>query len=159
MHRFSTVFPAFALLLALALSGCNDPKPETFVESGYDEQEMEEAIARARAEVDSFIKELTNPTGESHSVKAPIEDGGETEHFWLRNVTYRNGQFEGIIDNEPGRVSNVQLGQKWTVKKDEISDWMFLRKGKMHGNYTVRPLLVTMPQEEADAFRAMFADP
>lgn len=54
---------------------------------------------------------------------------------------------------------NVQFGQKWTVKKEDISDWMFMRDGKMHGNYTMRPLLKTMPEREAAQFRSILAEP
>lgn len=147
--------------MALFFCGCNDreDKPETLVESGYDEQEMEAAIARARAEIDAFIAELSNPKGANHAVKAPITDGGTTEHFWLTNVTFRDGKFEGTINNEPGRVKNVRMGQKWTLNKLEISDWMYMRNGKMHGNYTMRPLLKTLPAEEAEQYRSILADP
>jgi uncharacterized protein YegJ (DUF2314 family) len=56
-------------------------------------------------------------------------------------------------------VTNVKSGQKWTVKKSEISDWMFMRNGKMYGNYTLRPLLKTMSEEEAEKFRSILANP
>lgn len=62
--------------------------PETLVRSGYDEKEMDAAIARARKEVDQFLKEFEAKNGNSFSVKAPIEDNGQTEHFWLTDVTY-----------------------------------------------------------------------
>jgi uncharacterized protein YegJ (DUF2314 family) len=145
--------------LLVVLAGCGRSKPETLVEGGYDEQEMEAAIARARAEVDSFLRELLNPTGANHAVKAAIEDGDKTEHFWLTDLSFQNGAFVGTINNEPGIVGNVKMGQQWTVKKGEISDWLFMREGKMHGNYTMRPLLKTMPAEEAAKFRSLLADP
>jgi uncharacterized protein YegJ (DUF2314 family) len=137
---------------------CSKP-PETLVEGGYDEKEMDAAISRARAEVDSFIIELSKGSGTNFSVKAPIEDKGETEHFWLTDIVYQNDEFGGIIGNDPGIVSNVKMGQKWKIKKNEISDWLFMRDGKMHGNYTMRPLLKTLPEEEAARYRAMMANP
>jgi uncharacterized protein YegJ (DUF2314 family) len=151
----------FLLLVSLCCSACHEraEKPDTLIENGYDEQEMEAAIARARREVDSFIAELAKLTGDNHSVKVPITDGDDTEHFWLVNVTYRDGQFEGTIDNEPGIVTNVRIGDKRQVSKGEISDWMFMRDGKMHGNYTLRPLLAAMPEDEAEKYRSMLAEP
>lgn len=134
-------------------------KPATLVESGYDEQEMEAAIARARSETDRFIQELAQPTGKNHAVKAPITDQGKTEHFWLTQVTYRDGVFDGTINNDPGIVGNVKIGDNWKVKKEEISDWMFLRDGKMYGNYTMRPLLKTLPANQAKKYREMLAEP
>jgi uncharacterized protein YegJ (DUF2314 family) len=56
-------------------------------------------------------------------------------------------------------VRNVKMGQKWTIKKAEISDWMFMRGGKMYGNYTMRPLLKAMPEDQAAKYRAMLAEP
>lgn len=56
-------------------------------------------------------------------------------------------------------MQNVKIGQAWTIGKDEISDWMFMRDGKMHGNYTMRPLLKTMPEAEAEKYRSMLAEP
>lgn len=146
------------LLLLLLCCSCQS-KPSTLVEGKYDEAEMDAAITRARLEVDSFIAELTKGDGEEFAVKAPIKDGGETEHFWLTDVVYRGETFEGKIGNDPGVVTNVKFGQAWSIKKYEISDWMFMRGGKMHGNYTMRPLLKVMPKELADEYRSMLANP
>jgi len=146
------------LFLILACCSCSK-SPDTLVKGGYDEQEMDAAIARARSEVDIFIAEMLKGNGTNFAVKAPIQDKDETEHFWLTDIVYRNGKFEGVIGNDPGIVTNVKSGQKWTIKKSEISDWMFMRDGKMYGNYTMRPLLKTMPEEEAAKFRSMLANP
>jgi uncharacterized protein YegJ (DUF2314 family) len=149
------------LILVCICWGCGKAgdKPDTLIESDYDEAEMEAAIARARKEVDTFIAEVSKPTGENHAVKVPITDDNGTEHFWLIDVSYRNGQFEGVINNEPGIVKNVRIGEKRKVNRSEISDWMFMRDGKLYGNYTMRPLLKSMPKEEADKYRSMFANP
>ena len=149
----------FALAyFVVAGSACNDT-PDTLVEGGYDKAEMEAAIARARSEVDSFVAELEKGDGEDFAVKAPIKDGDNVEHFWLSDVVYRDGEFQGTIGNDPGIVTNVEFGQSWTIKKAEISDWMFMRGGKMYGNYTMRPLLKTMPKEEAEQYRSLLAEP
>lgn len=149
---------ALALLLMLSVCSCGT-EPETLVTGGYNEKEMEAAIARARAEVDTFIAALAAGEGADFSVKAPIEDGENVEHFWLTDIVYRDGSFEGRIGNDPGMVTNVSFGQSWTVARDEISDWMFFRDEKMHGNYTMRPLLATMSEDEAEMWRSRFAAP
>jgi len=151
---------AFATLFAMIVFaiGCSS-RPDTLVEGGYDEAEMAAATERAITEVDTFIADLKSGRSENYAVKVPIEDGGKTEHFWLSGVTFADNKFTGTIDNEPGMVSNVKMGQQYTVGKTEISDWMFMRDGKMHGNYTMRPLLATMPEEEAEKYRSLFAKP
>jgi len=140
------------------LVGCSG-KPSTLIESGYDEKEMEAAIARARTEVDRFIAELTKPTGTDHAVKVPIKDAGRVEHFWLTDVVYSAGNFNGTINNDPGIVKNVKIGDKRSVSKQDISDWMYMRGGKMYGNYTMRPLLKAMPADEAAKYRSVLAEP
>jgi uncharacterized protein YegJ (DUF2314 family) len=52
----------------------------------------------------------------------------------------------------------VQRGQRIEVNERQISDWMYLRAGKIVDNYTMR-LLQRMPPEEAARYRAMLADP
>lgn len=146
------------LSLTLMLCSCNS-EPETLVKGGYDERDMEAAIARARAEVNTFIAALEAGDGSSFSVKAAIEDGESVEHFWLTDVVYRDGSFEGRIGNDPGMVTNVSFGESWTVLPGEISDWMFIRDEMIHGNYTMRPLLATMSEHEAEMWRSRFADP
>src|SRR5688500_16686349 len=133
------------LLLAGICCSCSS-KPSTLIEGGYDEKEMDAAIARARSDGDACIGEMTKGNGTDFAAKRPTEDKGETEHYWMTDVVYRDGEFAGKIGNDPGIVGNVKLGQPWTIKKGQISDWMFMRDGKMHGNYTMRPLLKTMPE-------------
>ncbi|MDZ9931073.1 DUF2314 domain-containing protein, partial [Escherichia coli] len=65
-----------------------------------------------------------------------------------------NGMFIGVISNDPGIVTNVEYGQEWKIKKEDISDWMYTRGDKIYGGYTIDPLLVTYPKEEADELRA-----
>lgn len=148
----------FALLI-FVLSGCGEAPPKAAPAIAYSEEEIEAATARARREVETFISEMSKTTSSGFAVKAPVEDGSTTEHVWLGDITYKNGEFQGIINKDPEKVSNVRKGQKLAVRKNEISDWMFLKNGKLYGNYTVRPTLKSMPEEESFKLRSMLADP
>ncbi|MDF1850922.1 MAG: DUF2314 domain-containing protein [Verrucomicrobiales bacterium] len=142
------------LFTSLFLFSCEQgAEPETLVRN-YDESGMDAAIARARAEVDQFLVVLEKGDADSFSVKAPIKDENGTEHFWFTDVTFADGQFTGSVGNDPGIVQNVQYGQPWTIEKGEISDWMFTRGEKIHGGYTIDPLLDSYPEEEAEVLRA-----
>ncbi|CAD5825656.1 YegJ family protein [Escherichia coli] len=127
---------------------------DTLVTGGYDKQAMSDAIKHARKETDKFIEVMNKKDADTFAVKAPITDHGRTEHFWLTDVTYSNGMFIGVISNDPGIVTNVEYGQEWKIKKEDISDWMYTRGDKIYGDYTIDPLLVTYPKEEADELRA-----
>ena len=144
------ILVVFACLCLVA--GCGK-KPETLVTGGYDEKAMDAAILRAKSETDAFLKVLAARNADSFSVKAPISEGAETEHFWLTDITYKDGQFTGKIANEPGIVNNVKFGQEWKIKKEKISDWMYVRGDKIYGGYTIDPLLATMPRQQADEMR------
>lgn len=153
-----SLLPLSLSILVIGSLGC-DSKPDTLVTGGYDEAEMDAAMQRAVNEVDRFIKALQAGGSEQYGVKVPIVDGENTEYFWMVDISFDGQQFTGTIDNEPGMVSNIKMGQRYSVNKKEISDWMFMRDGKMYGNYTMRPLLATLPEAEAEMYRALFAEP
>ena len=74
-----------------------------------------------------------------------ISDGEEVEHLWLTDVSYSDGKFTGILNEDPQSVRNVIFGQEVTVEETEILDWMYLDDGKLVGNYTLRVFLKRMP--------------
>lgn len=140
------------LVASLSLVGCSK-RPDTLVDR-YDPAAMEQAMQTARSSVSTFLAALEKGTADSYSVKARIVDANGAEHFWISDVTFSGDTFSGVIGNEPGIVKNVGLGQAWTVKKDEISDWMYVVEGRIHGGYTIDPLLASYPKDQADALRA-----
>ncbi|MET0263650.1 MAG: DUF2314 domain-containing protein [Rariglobus sp.] len=144
--------PLLLLSVLVLLAGCSK-RPETLVDS-YDQVEMNAAIAKAKGSVDEFIAVLDAQGADSFSVKAPITDANGTEHFWITDVSFKDGVFAGKIGNEPGIVKNVRIGQDWRVNKADISDWMFMRGEKIHGGYTIDPLLPGFPKGQADAMRS-----
>ncbi len=131
----------------------NSAMPETLTKE-FDEAAMDAAIATARSRVDEFLKVFEEKGADSFSVKAPIQDGDETEHFWIVNISYADGEFSGEIGNDPGIVKNVKAGQKWQIKKSEISDWMYTKGEMIHGGFTIDPLLGSFPKDQADALRS-----
>ena len=154
--------PLLRLLLALLLTlgaSCSGPDeesedlPETLTQD-FDDAEMDRAIAKARAQVAEFLEVLQSGEADMFSVKAPIVDGEHVEHFWITDVRLEDGAFHGLIGNEPGLVGNVEFGQEWTVKPEDLSDWMYVGGDKIHGGFTIDPLLDGYPPEEAEAMRA-----
>ena len=151
------LFRTKLLLLALSLflvAGLLTQSFAQLVRGGYSQQDMERAISRARSEVETFKTELAKGDADNYAIKVGIKDGKDTEHFWLGEVSFKDGVFSGKIANRPGVVRNVKFGQTWEVKQAEISDWMINREEKIQGGYTIDPLLATMPKAQADALRA-----
>ena len=151
--RFRMFFAASLLLLAPIVLA-KDPVSEV----AADDPQMNAAIARARSEVDRVIKALAS--GHDVSVKLAVREGSQVEHFWLSDVAYSsaNQSFSGKIDNDPEMVSSVAYGQSVSVRKTEITDWLYIEGGRMYGNYTLRVLLPRMPKAEADKMRSRLSE-
>ena len=66
-------------------------------------------------------------------------------------------QVSGTIDNDPELVHNVKIGQKMTVDSSQVADWLYMKAGKMYGNFTVRVLLPKMAPEDQAKIRALMA--
>jgi uncharacterized protein YegJ (DUF2314 family) len=65
----------------------------------------------------------------------------------------------GTINNDPNIVASVKLGDRIEIPEGDISDWLYLRDGKMAGNEKLRPLLKKMPAAEAEKLKKMMANP
>ena len=148
------LLPGIIALLTLSVAGCGKKHTEDKVTyfDGSDAK-MNAAMDKARATVDDFIAARKSPiVGQSgFSVKAPFADGTNIEHFWLSPVSFDGTNFQGTINNEPAKVKTVKMGQKVTVAKDKISDWMYVEHLKLKGGYTLRVMRDAMsPAERAD---------
>lgn len=123
--------------------------------------DMAAAISKARQGLSSFWKALEHPGAgeEGFALKVAIKDGSDVEHFWLMDVSRDGDKLSGTINNEPEIVGNVANGERYEFGDADISDWLYMRNGKMVGNETMRPLLNRMPKSQADHYRAMYETP
>ncbi|MFQ5506388.1 MAG: DUF2314 domain-containing protein [Planctomycetota bacterium] len=117
--------------------------------------EMKQATARARETIDEFIEALEagSPDSYGFTVSVPVRDGDLVEHMWLTDVVSSCGRLSGRIDNKPQKVSTAKLGQRLSVAKNEINDWMYFRGPRAIGNRTLRVLLADMPEDQAEALK------
>jgi uncharacterized protein YegJ (DUF2314 family) len=146
-------------LLSASLAGCS--KQDRVTKVPADDPEMNAAIAKARDALPQFWRTFGKPEhGESDfSVKVRITDKKWTEHFWLTEIERKDGRTLGTINNDPEVVGNVKLGDRMPILEVDISDWLYMRDGKMVGNYTLRVLLKHMPTREDEKYKGMIADP
>lgn len=142
-------------LIVLVLCGCSRAETDPVVRVEADDPLMVQAISEARDTVDEFVEALQTraPTDSDFSVKAPVRDGSEVEHFWLVEVSYQAGNFAGLIGNTPQAVTTVQEGQPYSISAADISDWMFFRNGKAVGARTLRAMFPRLPAEEVAALK------
>ena len=160
MKLLNHIPPIFLSLGLLVFPACSS-KQDKIISVKPDDAEMNAAIARARASLPQFWEVFGNPAhGEKgFSLKVRITDKHGSEHFWLTDIERKDGQLHGIVNNDPDIVKNVKLGQLIAIPEADISDWMYMREGKMVGNYTLRVLFKSMPANEVKQYKAMMAEP
>lgn len=144
---------ALCVLSLITMPACGQSGDDRVTMVRADDAEMNAAISKARATVGTFITALRtrNRAQSALSVKVPIADGDDVEHFWLSNVSYDGALFHGDIANDPQTVKKVKFGQPVSVRPTEISDWMYVDNGRLVGGYTLRLLRERMsPSERAE---------
>jgi uncharacterized protein YegJ (DUF2314 family) len=125
-----------------------------------DDPEMNAAIAKARNSLADFWQIYDkHPNGESDfCLKVKITDKEQNEYFWVVNLERKDGKTFGTINNDPDIVHNVKIGDRIALNEPDISDWLYMRDGKMVGNYTLRALFKHMSKDEAEKYKQMLAD-
>lgn len=121
------------------------------------DEAMVEAIAKAKESLPTITERFVAGELEHFTVKVPVKDGEDVEHFWLSETRYADGVFSGVLDAEAQVVSNVELGQAYEAEAYEVIDWMHVDEGMMHGNFTLRAMLPHMTPPEAAKYRAMLS--
>lgn len=117
---------------------------------------MQNAIAAARAAVPEFIARLESPQqgDEAFGIKFPFRDGDKVEHIWVSHVRREGDEFVGLVSARPHTVTTVHAGKEVRLPVGEISDWAFTNGAALHGNYTTRLILGTLPKPVRDELQA-----
>ena len=146
-----------------AFSSCSRQASEDpVINVAENDAEMDAAVARAREQLPHFWQVFAHPEkGESDfSVKVRLKDANGTEHFWVNDIERTaDGKIFGVINNDPQIVKSVKLNDRVPVPEEKISDWLYMRNGKMVGNYTLRVLFKQMPPKEVETYKALMAEP
>lgn len=107
---------------------------------------MDQAVREAQRTLGTFMAALASPkpgrTG--FAVKKRCIEGNSCEHIWLADVRFDGRVLRGKVDNNPVDTKSLRLGQKVTVRPEELSDWMYVENGRLVGGYTVRAYYRTL---------------
>jgi uncharacterized protein YegJ (DUF2314 family) len=115
-------------------------EPVSPVLEATDREAMAAAWAKARETWPEALAHLQK--GGELSAKFPfarVTKGG-IEHIWVTVQSVDGDVVRGVLANEPMDLGDLKLGSKVECKLAELSDWLFLRDGKMVGGYTVKVL-------------------
>lgn len=149
----ASVLPAWSMAAAA--------DDDTVIHVPQDDAEMNDAIAKARSMLPHFWQVFAERgRGESDfALKLRIEDENGVEHFWITDIKRIGGKVVGLVGNDAMTVRSVKFGDSVEVPEADISDWMYVREGKMIGNYTLRALFPQMSPAEVEEFQNVMAEP
>jgi len=148
-----------AVVPLACFAGCS--KKDRVISVDAEDPEMNAAIAKARETLPQFWEVFEKREhGESDfSLKVRITDEGAIEHFWAIDIQVGDGKIMGTINNEPETVRSVKLGDRIEIPEADISDWLYIRDGKIVGIYTLRALFKKMPAAKVEEYKQRLADP
>ncbi|WP_437188037.1 YegJ family protein [Planctomicrobium sp. SH668] len=164
LHRTTNLLLLLAQLACVTFSNVMEVRAEDppIIRIENDAPEMVAAVKKAKETLPKFWDKLENPgPGESgHAVKFAIHDAetDENEVMWGTEVQRKDGKVTVTLNNKPQLIKNAKVGDRIEIKEEDIRDWMFMRKGKMVGNFTIVPLLKSMPKKDAARLKAMMSD-
>ena len=130
------------------------PGQPAYAQVSDDDKQMDRAVENAQKTLGFFIAALkAKKDGDSvFEIKKGFIDGDKVEHLWIRRITFDGKNFHGQIDNRPLEIKNVHAGEHVTIAPADVTDWMFLKDGKLIGGYTTRVLYARLSPQEKAAF-------
>jgi len=134
------------------LDTINRPLGESTIIADQGDLEILRIADDARAGLPEFFRRLArSETGESNfSVKYPFtadgDSGVDTEHIWLTGIHFKDGRYYGTLAGTPVYVSGIKRGDTVVFIADNITDWMYVRNGKIVGGLSIKYLLEKIPE-------------
>ena len=110
--------------------------------------------ASARDTLPLFFRRLLRPAKDESdfSVKYPFRadsgSGFSMEQIWLQNITFKDGVYYGVLANDPFYITAMKKGGIVSFSADEITDWMYIKNGKIVGGLSIKYLLEHIPEHE-----------
>ena len=144
------------LLCAVLLFSCEKPSepPEVTVVQVYqDDAEITRIAEDARNTLSVFFRFLNRAGGGKDCyVKYPFmadEDSGiDKEQVWLTNIQFSNGKYFGVLTGSPRHLSGMKRGDRVIFDMEAITDWMYVRGGRIIGGESIKYLLGKIPEEQ-----------
>ena len=122
-----------------------------------DEQDkaMSEAIQKAKNQLDGFLEIAENPPigASDFKLKVMISDSNGVEHLWFTPFKEIEGGYAGVLANEPGVIKSAEYGRPYAFKRDQITDWGYVRDGKQIGSFTICALFKTMNKDLVEQYK------
>jgi uncharacterized protein YegJ (DUF2314 family) len=118
-----------------------------------EETALRRAAEKAQATLDTFLAKAKQPPAgtSAYALKVTVQEGRDTESFWVEEFTWSDASFTGRINSEPRLVKSIKLGQIYKFGRSQVADWKYFdeKNGKTFGNFTACALLSQQPPAQA----------
>ena len=155
-----TLLFAICSLLFVILSSCDKNATDAFrrsspaIEVDQNDEEIMRIAENARRALPTFFRKLARPEqgASNFCLKYPLNtDDGSVEpkvreQVWIGNIRFKNNAYYGTLAN----TTSSPDGKKKDViiDTDKITDWMYIKDGKIIGGRSIKYLLEKIPEEE-----------
>ena len=115
------------------------------------DEEMNIAIKTAKQTIEKFDDALKSKNSEYNNFALKVCFDNK-EHIWISNITIKDNEYYGIVNNIPEYVKDIHFGDSIKINKDNISDWMYTDNKKLVGGFTLRLIRNRMSEVERKQF-------
>ena len=139
------IFLLIATCILISCSGKSIKTNDPVIYAQAEDPELEKAKLDALANFEYFIKSFSthsNDTAYQYSLKVDFIENEVHEHMWVSLNNIENGQFNGLLGNEPQILKTLKLGDPVRITKNQIEDWIIFQAGSTNweGGYSVKVL-------------------
>ena len=109
------------------LSIFDAPTHEAVLQVEAEDEDMERAIAEARRRWPEFVAHFGRRIPGSDrpfTVKAAFAEGEEKEFMWVEVLQIEGEKIDGVLANQPHRLTEFHAGQQVLVPTADIVDWV-----------------------------------
>ena len=128
-----------------------------------DDPEIFRASARARETFRYFWNQVALdfnriiPALELATLKVPFSDDfsdpqSQVEHMWVEQITFDGVNIFGVLLNSPNWLKSVNAGDEVQFPLAQVSDWLCVLDGKVHGAHTVQVVRSRMDEAEREEY-------
>jgi uncharacterized protein YegJ (DUF2314 family) len=121
---------------------------------GQTDKDLAQIAEEARNTLPGFFRQLTRAdTKEEHfCIKYPFKadegSGVNMEQVWLTDIHFKNGIYYGFLASAPRHLSGMKKGDKVMFDTDTVTDWMYVRGGRIIGGDSIKYFLKKIPEDQ-----------
>jgi uncharacterized protein YegJ (DUF2314 family) len=129
------------LVLLTTIAGCHKVSDPTIAVPENDPR-VAAATVEAMAPWSEFTAAFESPkAGDHFAIKTDFREGNQVEWMWITVEKIEGAHVTGVVDNEPSMVKNVSMGQRVTIDKGRVADWLIIERPKhLRGGYSISVL-------------------